>query len=687
MICPRFISNRNLLLLFTCLLCLKSTAGTDTLLVRKLLKEAKEIQWDDKNTAFNKVYQARIMVAQSPFDKIRADVYQRLGDLHQVYNTPDSCLYYGKKALAIYRRIKDYKGMANCYNMFGSNCYNTGDYTQGLKNYLEALKISMDIGDSIMVAGLYNNIGNIYDSQSDKKRALEYYRKAEKANLRSGKKSWLGINYNNIGLLLEDEKKHAEALEYLKKSYALQRELKDDYQVALAVTNMANCYGQLHQRDSSYKYYRMGWAIYRRLQVPEGIARCKVNLARMFMEDKRLDSALIMAKQALADAEKIHSANVREFAHQYLADIYSKQGDFKNAFIQHRAYVELKDSIAGTQRIAETAQQETVFKFRQDQQEDSLKHVQEKFEQALVNAQKEEKQRYIRYSLLGVILLLSAFGVYVFINFKRKTKLSEALKVQKEIVEEKNKEITQSITYAKRIQHSLLPEEKFLDQYFQSSFVMFRPKDIVSGDFYWFREKAGYVQVVLADCTGHGVPGAMMAVMGNTFLQEAADETRPDEPHRLLEVLDKKVSMALRAKDSTTSDGMDCMVISFHLSSNTAYIASAKRPLIMVSGTDVTEIVGSKFSIGGSDYLNKTFTLVTTKIKKDDLFYLFTDGITDQFGGEKGKKLKYINFRNLVAKNLHLDLKQQHLHLAQTFDYWKGNYEQTDDVCVIGIKV
>jgi len=209
----------------------------------------------------------------------------------------------------------------------------------------------------------------------------------------------------------------------------------------------------------------------------------------------------------------------------------------------------------------------------------------------------------------------------------------------------------------------------------------------VSGDFYWFREKAGFVQVVLADCTGHGVPGAMMAVMGNTFLQEAADETKPDEPHRLLEMLDKKVSMALRSKDDTANDGMDCVVISFDLSTNTAYIASAKRPLIMVSGTDVAEIVGSKFSIGGSEYMKKTFTLVTTRFKKGDLFYMFTDGITDQFGGEKGKKLKYANFRTLISFNRELSLKEQHYQLVSSFDRWKGRFEQTDDVCVIGIKV
>lgn len=659
---------------------------TDTTRIRTLITEAKEILWDQKEEAFQKLYKAKTLMGKLPYRHLGADLFFQLSNIHEAYNSPDSCIFYGNKAIEMYTSLNNQKGVANCYNVLGSNCYNTGDFTEGLSNYIKALNISEQIGDSIKMAAVYNNIGNIYDKQADKERALEYYRKAEKLNLKSGKKSWLGINYNNIGLLFEEERKLPEALVYLKKSYELQKELNNNYDMALAVVNMGNCYSALGKRDSAYWCYRVGWKLYQQLDVPEGIARCKVNLARMMYEENRLDSALLLGLEALHEAERINSANVKEFAHQYLSEIYSRMGNFKQAYLEHKAYMSIRDSVAGTERIAETAQLEATFKFRQDRKADSLRHAQEIFQQSLVAAQQEVKQRYIRYSLLVVILLLAGFGVYVFINFRRKTKLSEALRMQKEIVEEKNKEITQSITYAKRIQHSLLPDENFLDHYFDSSFVFFRPKDIVSGDFYWFREKGEYVQVVLADCTGHGVPGAMMSVMSNTFLQEAAEETQPGEPQRLLEVLDKKITTALRAKDSTTSDGLDCIVISYHRPTSTVYLASAKRPVLLVSGQDIFEIPGSKFSIGGSEHVLKTFSLVTHTIRKNDLLYLFTDGITDQFGGEKGKKLKYANFKKTILEHLHAPLKQQLHALDHSFEKWKGNVEQTDDVCVIGIR-
>jgi len=258
---------------------------------------------------------------------------------------------------------------------------------------------------------------------------------------------------------------------------------------------------------------------------------------------------------------------------------------------------------------------------------------------------------------------------------------------QKKLIEEKNKDITDSINYAKRIQEALLPEQSSLANLFSESFVLFKPKDIVSGDFYWFTEYEGKKIIVAADCTGHGVPGALMSMIGCNILNKIILDEGITQPDLILDRLNEEVRTALKQREnaSETRDGMDIAIIT--IINNELQFSGAHRPLYIISNGKLTEIKANKFSIGGIQEEKRTFTNHILTLQKNELLYLSSDGYADQFGGENGKKLMTKNFKELLLKIQNDSMKEQKQILSDSIESWKGTREQIDDILIIGIKI
>ncbi|MCG3166374.1 MAG: hypothetical protein POELPBGB_02152 [Bacteroidia bacterium] len=261
---------------------------------------------------------------------------------------------------------------------------------------------------------------------------------------------------------------------------------------------------------------------------------------------------------------------------------------------------------------------------------------------------------------------------------------------QKEIIEAKNKDITDSIIYTRRIQDAVLPNASALQTHFSDSFIFYRPKDIVSGDFYWFIRRNEKIIVAAADCTGHGVPGAFMAMLGNTLLNEIVTEKGITKPSEILNALRTGIINSLRQDDAgnDTKDGMDIALISLDSASNTLEFAGAKNPLYIIRNNELIEIKADRFPVGvySKDEL-EPFTNHTKKIEKGDCVYIFTDGIADQFGGADGKKFKYSRLREVFLRIHQLKMQDQKTEMIKTLDNWKGTIEQVDDVLIIGIRL
>ncbi|HWY11017.1 MAG TPA: SpoIIE family protein phosphatase [Bacteroidia bacterium] len=278
---------------------------------------------------------------------------------------------------------------------------------------------------------------------------------------------------------------------------------------------------------------------------------------------------------------------------------------------------------------------------------------------------------------------------------KAKVELS-SIQIQKNLaeqskffVEEKNKNITDSINYAKRIQLAKLPRKEDIYASFSQSFVLYKPKDIVSGDFYFFYKNNESVFIVAADCTGHGVPGAFMSMIGSEKLSDALANS--NDTSEILKHLNRGIKNSLHQSDSneSTRDGMDIAICSIDLKTRIVKYAGANRPFWFIRNgqSQIEEIKGTKKSIGGLTDDNQHFDTHEVKLDEGDTFYIASDGYSDQFGGKNGKKLMTRLFKEILCNIQHKSMPEQEQHLNSFLDNWKGGAEQVDDILVIGIRL
>ncbi|HXB13197.1 MAG TPA: SpoIIE family protein phosphatase, partial [Bacteroidia bacterium] len=340
--------------------------------------------------------------------------------------------------------------------------------------------------------------------------------------------------------------------------------------------------------------------------------------------------------------------------------------------------------------------------------------------------QDRNKQKVIRNSFIAGFVLMLALAFFIFRGYRQKQKANIVITQQKEevekqktlveqqklIVEEKNKDILDSITYAKRLQDAILPPLSIIKQYLPESFVMYKPKDIVAGDFYWLERvtslnlsqgrdyerskpdmpsplgegKDEVILIAAADCTGHGVPGALVSVVCSNALNRTVKEFKITEPGKILDKVRELVLETFEKSEDNVQDGMDISLCCINTSTNEVQWSGANNSLWYIQNNEMKELAPNKQPIG--KYYNATaFNTHNLKLQKGDTMYLFTDGYADQFGGEKGKKFKYKQLEQLIMSNRQLNMEEQKNVLERKLEEWKGGLEQVDDVLVIGVRV
>ncbi|MBA3666039.1 MAG: SpoIIE family protein phosphatase [Bacteroidetes bacterium] len=298
----------------------------------------------------------------------------------------------------------------------------------------------------------------------------------------------------------------------------------------------------------------------------------------------------------------------------------------------------------------------------------------------------QEWMRSFSYPNIIFVTLLIYLGVRLF--KLENQKYSHQIEEQKKVLEEKNQEITDSINYAKKIQSALIPSEEEFNSHFSNSFVLFKPKDIVSGDFYWVTRQSNRIYYATGDCTGHGVPGGFMTMLGISFLDEIINGKSITEPAEVLDVLRERIVHTLKQTGTAgeNKDGMDIVLCCIDIEAGVLKYAAANNSLYIFKGNVFTEYKPDKQPCGFY-HTSKPFTQHEIKINKGDCIYTFTDGFADQFGGPKGKKFKYKKLEELTLALQNLPLAEQKASLDKTFEDWRGNLEQLDDVCMVGVKI
>lgn len=658
-------------------------------------------------------------------DSLKIVNLNKLASSYSSHNI-DSALFFAKKALQIarkknnpylislayyahaniyrkngqYRKELDYRKMVleellktNDSNLIGRSYMDLGGvyiflerFKPALENHLKSLEIFEKLKNFERLSACYVNVGNVYSYQNDFSTAIDYYLKAENIADTVQNKDVLATIYNNLGALYENIKDYKNAKIYITKSLHLRLQRGFKNEIAMAYGNLGCIYFSLNEKKEAIHYLTKSIALYKELNDKDGITTYMVSLASAHANSGNLDSALYYVNEGLPIAEQLQLKKIRTLYYSTLSEIYEQKKDFSNAFIFQKKLKLLNDTILKEDQNREVSELKNKYESTQKQRE-----INELENQKLAQQLELEKQKKYKNILILGSLLLSVIILLFYNRFKLNKRSTNLLQAHNKEMALKNKEITDSIAYAKRIQTAILPSEKLIKQYLPNGFILYKPKDVVSGDFYWFHASENSLYVAAADCTGHGVPGAMVSVICNNALNRAVREFGLTIPNDILNKTRELVMKEFEKSDEEVKDGMDISLCKLESHPSGEYNldwAGANNPLWIIKKNDaeITEYKPNKQPIGKTDF-PAPFVLHSTLLQKGDTLYLFTDGYQDQFGGEKGKKFKAAQLKKILL-SIQQDSMVEQIHcLETTFDKWRGNLEQVDDICIIGIRI
>ncbi len=587
------------------------------------------------------------------------------------------------------------KGIAASNRGIAKTNYAMNNLAEAIKCCELSLKLYEELKDSINISATLMTIGVCYRDLGDLSKALQIQQKALQLNERLKDKSSLAYSFSNIGILYTKQQKWELAEQYTKKAILIREQINDKAGLSTSYAIMGEIYFNNKAYSKSLEYLNKGLKLSREIGFPEKIK----------------DAALI------------------------LYNVYLKQGNGNLALENYKLYIQMRDSLQSLENAKANVKQQMQYEFDKQQTADSLKVEEER----KLNALKFEQEKKQRWFLYGGLALVLVFAGFMFNRFRVTQKQSKIIALQKKEVEEKHREITDSINYAERIQRSFLASKELLDRHLRKGympgnaglqgtenysekevgvgasdyFILFKPKDVVSGDFYWAAEVSGsgfkvpglqnhepetrnkeLFYLATADSTGHGVPGAIMSLLNISSLEKAIEHY--SNPAEILNATREKIIERLKKDGSEEGgkDGMDCSLLAFDFKNMKLFAAAANNPVWLVrTGFDsahspeLIEIKPDKMPVGKHDKQHVPFTLSVMDLQKGDVVYTLTDGFPDQFGGEKGKKFMIKNLRAQIIANAHLPMDEQKQLLETAFNHWVGNLEQIDDVTVIGIRV
>ncbi|NUM50322.1 MAG: tetratricopeptide repeat protein [Flavobacteriales bacterium] len=637
-----------------------------------------------------------------------------------------------QKSIKILEEINYQKGLGVPYNNIGLLYYLQGNIPLAIEYYHKSLKIRETINDKSGIAAVFNNLGSLYKRQNNIPLAIDFYTKCLRICEEIGDKRGLAYSYNNMGMLHFIQNDFPTAINYHERSLKLKEEIGDRRGISESYHNIAKTYQSMNSistnkvdslSDLAMNYFLKCLIINEEINDRIGMATTLNSIGQLYLSKGLYKKAKASGDNALTIAKEVGFVMGIQQAASLLYEIALQQKKWKEALEMRNLELQMKDSIDSEEAMNVAISLQAKYEYEKQQAIDNAE-----FEKLIVIEQEEkQRQKIITYTTGGGLALVVLFLVFVFnrLQVTRKQKIiieekEKETQKQKEIIEEKHKEITDSINYAERIQRSFLATTEMLDKYLgvtssspkhggvssneHNYFVFFRPKDVVSGDFYWASElNNGHFAYCCADSTGHGVPGAIMSILNISSLEKAIEiEVSPDQ------ILNKtrKIIIERLKKDGSLKggkDGMDCSLLvldkerkklSFALANSPVFIvrsvASSSLKQEGISRSDAQELLefkADKMPVGKHEKDTEPFNLHTIQLQLGDTIYTLTDGFSDQFGGAKNKKYMIKNVKEMFLQIAHLPMSEQKQKLSEAFDQWKGSNEQIDDVCIIGVRI
>lgn len=623
----------------------------------------------------NKVDSLKQLLHTERGEKERGNLYWAIADALDE-NDPSQSIPYADSALEIAGRIRDTAMMVDAYVAQGIAYDNLGEFAKALQCQTQALELAQTIGSELKMASCYTNIGMLYSHQDNIVRAKDYFRKSMVIREKYNHKM-LPSSYLNMSTAFFSEKDYDSARYYATKSIASIADTTDQRLLAYAYNSMGSIYFAEEDFTNSILYFEKSRVIKERINDRRGLVSSYANIGESYANLKQYDLAIQNLNIALAIATSLKNKFFLREIYFTLSDVYKQSGDYKNAYEMFQLHTQYRDSIFNDQKSREILELQEKHESAQKQRENELlKSAND------IQAESIRRKDMLNYSVVACLVLALGGGFYTFYAYRQKRKANLEISRQKAELEVRNKEVFDSITYAKRIQYTLLASTELLERNLREHFILFIPKDIVSGDFYW-ATVAPNSDFYLAACdsTGHGVPGAFMSLLNTSFLNEAIAEKKIAEPDAVLNHVRERLVNSV-SKDGAM-DGMDGTLV--RISKGVITYAAANNNPVVVSKGVLTELPADKMAVGAGS--TAPFTNHTMSCSTGDMIYIFTDGYADQFGGPKGKKFKYRQLYALLEANAHRSVEEQRLLLRATFAEWRGNLEQVDDICIIGFRV
>ncbi|MDF1673996.1 MAG: tetratricopeptide repeat protein [Vicingaceae bacterium] len=593
-------------------------------------------------------------------------------------------------------KIKSDELRAKAYYFLALRYLKFGDYPKSSEHFYESLKLFETLKDTASMARSSQNIGQLYYYQKDYATALDFYTKSQKMFETINETRGVAMSHNNIGRLLKKQGKIDEAIASFEKSKLLLESINDNKSIVQVLGNMSLIYKRLSDYDKALSMTDEIITYAEKSKDNRTLITALGNKASM---NNKLNNTTIALKSAQKAYELAEIANLPKKSMEtsaILFGIYKKQGNYRKALEFYENYIAIKEELLNEENKRGLIRKEYEFEYDKKMLADSIKDAEtKKVLDAQIATQKAElkHEKTQKIALYSGLIILALFGGFAYNRFRVTNKQKIIIEEQKEAVEiaheelgEKNKEIMDSISYAKRIQTAILPPNKLVKEYLKDSFILYKPKDIVAGDFYWMETIGKKTLFAAADCTGHGVPGAMVSVICNNGLNRSVREFGLIEPGKILDKTREIVIQEFEKSEEEVKDGMDIALCC--LEGNKLQYAGAHNPLWIIrkDAEEVEEIKANKQPIGQFDN-PEPYTTHSIELKQGDSIYVFSDGYADQFGGEKGKKLKTANFKRLLLSIQKENIDKQKELINTAFEDWKGNLEQLDDVCVIGVRI
>lgn len=611
-----------------------------------------------------------------------------------VFSQPDSSIYCAELLFIKASKSKNLNFMANARNTQGIANAIQGKFNLAIPKYMEALELYEETENLNGQASTLNNIGVLYSDMEDLEKSLDFYKRSLTIKESLGDSLEMASTLNNIGVIYKGLGDFDAALYFYQRSYNIEQKAGKIESLSSTLNNMAIVYLRMDSISKAELHANQSLEIGLQYNLEWDLTTTYNILSIINFEMGKYQKSIDAANQAEKLAISFNGQNeIKEakFA-QYKA--YRSLNDYKNALIRYEEFIDISAEIESEETQKEIIRQELKYVYEKEAIADSTKNAEEKKvreAELAVEIAENKRQKQQSYFLYLGLFIFGLFGIFIFNRFRVTRKQKDVIESQKKTVdqafqelEEKNTEILDSINYAKRIQKAILPPDSLLKKALPENFVLYKPKDIVAGDFYWLEEVENSVLFAAADCTGHGVPGAMVSVICNNGLNRSVREFGLTDPGQILDKTREIVIQEFEKSDEEVKDGMDIAMCS--LTGLKLKYSGAHNPLWIIRNGEIIETKADKQPIG-KFIDSKPFKTHEFELQKGDSFYIFSDGFVDQFGGEKGKKFKPKALRELLLNVQTENMNNQHELLMDAFEKWRGTFEQIDDVCVIGVKV